>query len=299
VNVQRPRAAGGWVLATRPRTLFATVAPVVLGSAWAFGNGHGDWVIGLLTLFSAVCLQIAANLANDYWDYQKGADTGARVGPQRVTASGLLPPGHVLVATFIVLGVACAVGVLLVARGGWPIFVIGALSAVFALLYTAGPAPLAYLGLGDLFALVFYGPVAVAGTAYLQSLEFSQGAIFLGLVPGAYAVALIATNNLRDRETDKQAQKQTLAVRFGTGFARWEIVAAMWTPLIVIAWLIAEAVVGSVTGVTAAAFCVIMAARVGGAVLAKPAPVLLNALFPQIGLASIGQAVFLTLGILL
>ena len=189
-----------WVLASRPKTLFAAVAPVLLGSALAFSQSKGNLPAALAALFGAICIQIATNLANDYWDAKKGADTSERLGPVRVTASGLLKPRTVFLGMVFIFLLATAAGVFLTLRAGWPVVAIGLASILFGILYTAGPFSLAYLGLGEVFTFLFFGLVATVGTYFVQALSFSPDALWLGVMPGSYSVVLIALNNLRDRE---------------------------------------------------------------------------------------------------
>lgn len=180
----------------------------------------GSWGVfrfgpALAALAGALLIQIATNLANDYFDFLKGGDTEARVGPTRVVQAGLLSPEAVWRATVATLITALAVGVYLVWEGGWPIAVIGVASLVCAVAYTGGPFPLAYRGLGDLFAFVFFGPVAVAGTVWVQGRVLDPAFVWAGAGVGALITAILVVNNLRDRETDAEAGKRTTAVRFG------------------------------------------------------------------------------------
>lgn len=222
-----PGSAAVWLLAARPRTLAASVAPVLIGTAMAFGAGALHAPAALAALVCAVLIQVATNLANDLLDFEKGADTEARLGPMRVTQAGLASPGAMRRAVVAVLALAFLCGLYLVWRGGWPILTIGLVSVAAGLLYTGGPRPLGYIGLGDLLVLVFFGPVAVAGTYYVQALSVSPTVIVAGLGPGLISVAMLAVNNLRDTDEDRRAGKKTLAVRFGPGFARGEYVAAV------------------------------------------------------------------------
>ena len=231
-----PGAAAVWVLAARPRTLPASVAPVLVGTAMAFGDGALHGPAALAALVCAVLIQVATNLANDLCDFEKGADTEARLGPMRVTQAGLVSPETMRRAIVAVIAFTFLCGLYLVVRGGWPILVIGVASVAAGLLYTGGPRPLGYLGLGDGLVLVFFGPVAVAGTYYVQALSVDPTVIVAGLGPGLISVAMLAVNNLRDIEEDRRAGKKTLAVRFGPGFARAEyigaVVAACLLPLL-------------------------------------------------------------------
>ena len=222
-----------WLMAIRPRTLFAAVSPVLLGTALAMVFGLGNLAAATLALIGAMAIQVSANLANDYWDAKKGADVPDRLGPVRVTSAGLLSPKAVLSGLGVSIGLACLAGAGLVYRAGWPILVLGVLSLALALLYTAGPFPLAYLGLGDLFTFVFFGVVATAGTFYVQTLALPWHAIVLGCIPGFYSVALIALNNLRDADRDCLVAKRTTAVRFGKGFAKVEIFISLVAPALV------------------------------------------------------------------
>ncbi len=222
-----------WLLAARPKTLPAAVAPVVVGTAIAAADG-GFYFPAALTAFAvALLLQIGANLANDVFDFRRGADVN-RLGPVRVTQSGLIPPERVLLATGLVLGAAMLVGGYLVWRGGWPILFLGLLAILSALAYTGGPAPLGYHGLGDLFVFLFFGAVAVAGTAYVQTQELTRLAVAASVPVGCLATAILVVNNLRDVETDRVAGKRTLAVRLGAPATRLEyallLAAAYLTP---------------------------------------------------------------------
>ncbi len=221
------RTLGVWVLAARPKTLWAAVAPVIIGSAIAYEAGVGHWPSAIAALFGAVLLQTGANFANDYYDCAKGADHPGRLGPTRVTQAGLVSPRQMRKAMAVVFGLATLAGVYLVWRGGWPILAIGLLSILCGLLYTAGPFPLGYHGLGDLFVLMFFGPVATGGTYYVQALHIDVTAIGAGLAPGLFSVAILTVNNLRDLDSDRRIGKKTLAVRFGRTYARIQYVLAV------------------------------------------------------------------------
>ena len=215
----RPRSAFSiWLLAARPKTLWAAVAPVIVGTALAIGADGFHFGAAFVALLGALLIQIGTNFSNDYSDFVKGADTAERVGPLRVTQAGLVRPGAVRTAAAIVFGAAFLSGMYLVWRGGWPILLLGVLSIVSGILYTAGRHSLAYLGLGDLFVLVFFGPVAVGGTYYVQALDLPALVPLAGLGPGFLAVAILLANNIRDVDQDRAANKRTLVVRFGRRF---------------------------------------------------------------------------------
>jgi 1,4-dihydroxy-2-naphthoate polyprenyltransferase len=216
---------GAWILAARPKTLGAAVAPVIVGSAVAckFGAVSMDWLLFACTLLACMGLQVATNWFNDALDFQKGADTPARLGPQRVTASGLVTPRQVFTAAALMLLITTLLSVPLIQARGWPILAIGLPSLYFCYGYTGGPLPLAYRGLGELFVILFFGFVAVLGSTYVQCGQWLAQAWVAGLQIGCLSTVLIAVNNLRDAAEDSTTGKRTLAVRFGTGFARWEI----------------------------------------------------------------------------
>ncbi len=207
-----------WILATRPRTLSAAAAPVVAGTGFAAAEGVFRGLPALAALVGALLIQIATNLANDYYDFVKGGDTAERLGPVRVTQAGILPPRAVFRGMTIALGLAFLTGIYLVWIAGWPVAAIGILSMVMGVCYTGGPWPLAYHGLGDAFVFVFFGPVATATTHFVQAGHWSPSAILAGAGLGAFSTAMLVVNNLRDRETDGAAGKRTLAVRFGDRF---------------------------------------------------------------------------------
>ena len=210
-----------WTAAARPRTLFAAAAPVLLGTALAYADGGAHGPSALVALACALLLQIGANFVNDLADFEKGADTKeGRIGPLRVVSAGLVAPATMRRAVVFTFALAFVLGLYLVARGGWPILAVGLASIAAAVAYTAGKNALAYLGLGDLFVLIFFGPVAVAGTHYVQTLQFSWPAVLAGIGPGLIAVAILVANNLRDVQGDRAAGKRTLIVRFGGGFGK-------------------------------------------------------------------------------
>ncbi len=219
---EKPSRVAVWILGARPKTLWAAVAPVLIGTAMAYDSGGGAWLFALVALFGAIMIQIGTNLANDYFDCKKGADAQDRLGPMRVTTAGLVTPESMKLAVAIAFSLAGAAGIYLTWHAGWPIAVIGVLSILSGIFYTAGPYPLGYIGLGDIFVLIFFGPVAVGGTYFVQALDITWTVVLAGLAPGLFSVAILTVNNLRDVEADTKAGKRTLAVRFGKAFARLE-----------------------------------------------------------------------------
>ena len=202
----------------------------------AYGEGKVHWLSAFLAAVGAVLIQIGTNFSNDYYDYFRGVDKKERLGPLRVTQAGLVKPETMKRATILIFSLAFISGLYLIYRGGWPVLIIGLLSILFGILYTAGPYPLGYNGLGDIFVLIFFGLVAVGGTYYVQALEINKLVLLAGLSPGLFSTAILTVNNLRDIYTDKKAGKKTLAVRFGEDFARLEylisVVIACLIPLI-------------------------------------------------------------------
>lgn len=210
-----PGTARRWVMAVRPATLPAAVTPVVVGTATAYAVDGFRRGPALAALTGALLLQVGANLANDLLDYRKGADTKDRLGPTRVVQSGLLSATAVRNAAALVFFLAVLVGGYLTWVAGWGVVAIGLASIAAAIAYTGGPFPLGYNGLGDLAVFIFFGLVAVCGTAYVQA-GFVPGLAWVAAVPvGTLITAILVVNNVRDRATDEAAGKRTLAVRFG------------------------------------------------------------------------------------
>ncbi|MCX6600520.1 MAG: 1,4-dihydroxy-2-naphthoate polyprenyltransferase [bacterium] len=222
-----------WILAARPKTLVAAVVPVIVGAAYAKQAALEHWPFALCAALSALCIQIGTNLANDYSDFRRGADTSQRIGPVRVTQAGLIAPQHVKNGAILSFSLAVGFGIPLIARGGLPILLIGVLSILCGWLYTGGPFPLGYNGLGELFVLLFFGFAAVAGTHFVLTLEWNPLALFIALAPGLHASALLAVNNVRDLETDRAAGKRTLAAHFGRTFGRAEFALLTLLPFFV------------------------------------------------------------------
>jgi 1,4-dihydroxy-2-naphthoate octaprenyltransferase len=211
-----------WILAARPKTLPAAVAPVMVGSAMAAVHNSFALLPALAALAVALLLQIGVNLANDYFDFIKGVDSDDRLGPLRVTQSGLIPPARVRAAMSIALGLAGLPGLYLVYVGGWPVLVIGVASILAALAYSGGPFPLASNALGDLFVFIFFGLVAVCGTYYVQTLKLTATVVLIGADVGLLITAILVVNNLRDIATDRKSGKRTLAVRLGVSGTKLE-----------------------------------------------------------------------------
>lgn len=217
-----------WLLAARPKTLPAAVVPVVVGTAVAWNLGGFGPLPALAALLGALWLQIGTNFANDYLDFVHGADSAERIGPTRAVASGLLSPERMRAATALAFAAAALSGLYLARVAGWPVVVIGLASIAAGIAYTAGGRrSIGYLGLGDLFVFLFFGPVAVAGTAYVQLLRWPAEAFVAAVPVGCLAVAILVVNNTRDADTDRASGKRTLAVRFGRGFARAEYLALL------------------------------------------------------------------------
>ena len=228
------------LLATRPKTLSAAIVPVWAGCVLAW-KLQGNWSLPLAvcTLLGALCIQIATNFFNDAIDAAKGADTAARMGPRRVTASGLMSRRAVMAWGGGFLAAAAGFGVPLYQAAGWPILLIGLVSMYLAYGYTGGPFPLAYRGMGELFVLLFFGLVAVTGTVFVQTGEWRREAFLLGSQIGCLSAVLVSINNLRDRVEDAGTGKGTLAVRFGPRFARLLVWAEIKLPLLLgLFWLV-------------------------------------------------------------
>lgn len=223
-------APADWIAAARPKTLPAAVAPVIVGTAEAIRLGVFDWWPVAICLAFALLVQIATNMANDYFDYIRGADTIDRVGPERLVASGRVSPQAMLRVAIGLFLAAFFIGLSMVAYRGSEMLLVGVASIVFGYSYTGGPCPLAYHGLGDVFVIVFFGLVATMGTFYVIAGQLSGGVLLLGLPLGLLANNILVVNNYRDKETDEAAGKRTLVVRLGRRFARqqygWQLALA-------------------------------------------------------------------------
>jgi len=227
-----------WLLAVRPRTLGASVIPVVVGLALAARRHPLDVPVAMATLLASLLLQVATNLANDYYDYLSGVDAHDRLGPTRVTHAGLIEPRVVRAALVVALLLAACIGGYLISVGGLPIAAVGITAMAAAVAYSAGPWPLSWYGLGDMLAFVYFGIVAVCGTLYLQQGGIDANAVLTSLPVACLVTAIIVVNNLRDIPTDMRSGKRTLAVRLGERGSRLEyagLVAAAFLLLDVLA----------------------------------------------------------------
>lgn len=233
-NTQSVSLVKSVFLAFRPKTLTAALVPCVAASAlaWKMTGDYSGWAL-TLALLASFAIQIGTNLVNDAVDFKKGADTEKRLGPQRITQAGILSPKQVMLLGTLFFALAIAFGIPLVQMGGWPIVIVGLVSVAMGYAYTAGPFPLAYRGLGDLFVVIFFGLVAVGGMFYLHTGSLSEEALVLGLQIGLHATVLIAINNLRDHEGDRLVNKRTLAVRLGVQGARFEIFLLAFLPFFI------------------------------------------------------------------
>ena len=221
-------------MAARPRTLPAAIAPVLVGTALAGWLHVFHPLRFVAALFGAIFIQIGTNLSNDYSDARRGADTEDRLGPVRVTAGGLVPPRQVLIATYLTFGLAVLAGVYLIVVAGWVLLLIGVASIAAGVLYTGGPRPYGYEGLGEVFVFLFFGIVAVAGSFFVQLRHLRWEAFALAVPVGLIAAAILVVNNTRDIDTDRRAGKRTLAVRMGRERSR-----AFYATIVLLAYVLA------------------------------------------------------------
>ena len=233
----QPTPLKKWLLAARPKTLTVAFGPVLVGSALAARAGSYRWSILIFALLASLAIQVGTNLHNDYADFARGADGNQRLGPQRAAASGWLAPADLKRAVALCFIVALGCGIPIVLRGGLPLLIVGLVSFAAGLMYTGGPFPWAYHGLGELFVFIFFGIVAVSGTYFAHSLELPTTVLLYSLPVGALASAILVVNNLRDREQDEKARKRTLMVRFGDGFGKGLYLALMGLAFVVVAAL--------------------------------------------------------------
>lgn len=232
------RVAWGLLIATRPKTLWAGVCPVVLGIALARSQGVTHLPSAIACLLGAFFIQIGTNYANDYFDFKKGTDTEDRIGPARATQKGFVSPRQMLIAfSSMFLLAACCAGYLTLQRG-WVMAALLVISVICGVCYTAGPFPLGYNGLGDVFAFIFFGPVACAGTHFALTGSLDWSAALIGVAPGGFALAMIDVNNIRDMEQDRIAKKRTPVVLFGRTFALSEFIVALSLTVAIPVWAI-------------------------------------------------------------
>jgi 1,4-dihydroxy-2-naphthoate octaprenyltransferase len=231
--VTRPSGVRIWLMAARVRTLPAAIAPVLVGTALAGFFGVFGALRFVAALIGAMFIQIGTNLSNDYSDARRGADTEDRLGPVRVTAGGLVPPRQVLIATYLTFGVAVLAGAYLIAVAGWQLLLVGAASILAGVLYTGGPRPYGYEGLGEVFVFLFFGIVAVAGSYFVQVEHLDWEAFALAVPVGLIASGILVVNNVRDIDTDRRAGKRTLAVRLGRARTR-----VMFAVIVYVAYLL-------------------------------------------------------------
>lgn len=217
-----PSKSGIWIEAARPKTLAAAFVPVLVGTAIAYHHNTFDWLPSIVAMVCAFLIQIGTNFANDYFDFKKGADTEERIGFKRATAEGLISAREMKMATIITMALAFVLGLYLVWHAGWVILALGVASLVCGILYTGGPFPLGYNGLGDVFVFLFFGLVAVMGTYYINALEWSIDSFWASLAVGALSTNILVVNNLRDIVQDQAAGKNTLGVLLGENALRWE-----------------------------------------------------------------------------
>jgi 1,4-dihydroxy-2-naphthoate polyprenyltransferase len=228
-----------WMSAIRPKTLTASLVPVIVGSALAFNvQGKINFLLAFWMFLSSVFIQVGTNLINDALDFKKGADTDFRLGPKRMTQTGLISFETVLKSGFFSLFLAFLFGIPLIIHGGAILLVILLLSILLAYLYTGGPFPLAYVGLGDLFVFLFFGLISTAVAFYIQTGFWNGISLLAGSQIGLLATSLIAVNNLRDYKGDAYANKRTLAVRFGVLFSRIQITLLLTVPFLLgLVWI--------------------------------------------------------------
>lgn len=230
--------ASTWLLAARPKTLSAGICPVLMGSILSWSFPSFSWITFCATLLTALGIQITTNFVNDYADFMKGADTSERKGPLRATQSGLVTVQTMRKAAIITSMATACVGFYLVMQGGAVIALFLCLALILAAAYTTGPYPLAYLGLGDLFVWVFFGPIATCSTYYLQTKQLSWEPLLIGISIGSLSTALLCINNIRDVQEDAKAGKKTLAVRLGVFFVQVEyLICCLIAFLCPLAWI--------------------------------------------------------------
>ncbi|MBS0628986.1 MAG: 1,4-dihydroxy-2-naphthoate octaprenyltransferase [Verrucomicrobia bacterium] len=225
-----------FIIALRPKTLIAALSPICIGSVMAYAHGSFHLWVLIFTLLTGLGIQISTNMINDLFDHLKGADTPSRKGPVRVTASGLLNVIQMKRMTLAMMTFTTLCGSALIFRGGWIISILVSLALVCAFAYTAGPFALAYLGIGEFFVLIFFGPVATMSTYFLQTLAWNPEAAVAGIAPGLISCAILVINNLRDVEEDRKAGRKNLICRFGPQFGKWEFATLIFAAMLVPFW---------------------------------------------------------------
>jgi 1,4-dihydroxy-2-naphthoate octaprenyltransferase len=285
-----------WWSAVRPATLAASVAPVLVGTAIAVHQGGPRLGAGLLALLVAIAMQVGVNFANDYSDHVRGADSPGRVGPLRAASSGVVEPAAVRRAAIAAFAVAAAAGLVLSLTTDWRLLVVGVACLLAGWLYTGGPRPYGYLGLGEVFVFVFFGLVATLGTVYVETLRITPLAVLMACAMGCFATAILVLNNLRDLDTDAAAGKLTLATRIGRAPTR-----TLLLVLVCVAFAIPIAVlVFKLAGVTVMLvhFAIPIAAMpVRTAFAAPSAPALVRAL-KRMAIAELAYALLFSVGLL-
>jgi 1,4-dihydroxy-2-naphthoate octaprenyltransferase len=295
-TTEAPSAVRIWVMAARVRTLPAAVAPVLVGTSLALGAGHFRPLAFAAALLGAMFIQVGTNLSNDYSDARRGADTEDRLGPVRVTAGGLVPPRQVLIATYVSFGLAVACGAYLVAVAGPELIAVGAASILAGVLYTGGPRPYGYEGLGEVFVFLFFGIVAVTGSYFVQMQALPWQAFACAVPVGLLASAILVVNNVRDLETDRRAGKHTLAVRLGRRRTR-----ALYTAMVAGTFLCAPLlwVLGSMTAWLLLSWAAIpLAVRLVGVVRTRTDGPALNGALAKTGALQLLFCLLLAAGIL-
>jgi 1,4-dihydroxy-2-naphthoate octaprenyltransferase len=283
-----------WVMAARLRTLPAAVAPVLVGTSLARTEGTFRAGAFIAALLGAIFIQVGTNLSNDYSDARRGADTEDRLGPVRVTAGGLVPPRQVLIATYVTFGLAVVCGAYLVYVAGPALLAIGAASILAGVLYTGGPRPYGYEGLGEVFVFLFFGIVAVTGSYFVQVEKLEWEAFALAVPVGLLAAAILVVNNVRDIDTDRRAGKRTLAVRLGRPGAR-----TLYSVMLLVAYVTLIPVVFPLSAwVLLPVVTLPLAARLARTVRAHVDGPTLNAALAQTGMLQLGFCVLLSVGIL-
>ncbi len=222
-----------WILASRPKTLTAAYTPVLIGIGIAYLLGVQQWLVSLVALLCATLIQIGTNFANDYYDYKKGSDREDRIGFTRMVASGQISERQMFNATLLCMGLAFIFGLYLVYVGGWEVLAIGLSSILFGILYTGGPYPLGYNGLGDVFVFIYFGIVATIATVFVHTASWEPMAFWASLIPGALSTNILVVNNLRDVDQDRISGKKTLGVLLGEKALKWE-----YTLLLILAYAI-------------------------------------------------------------